>query len=127
MSHTDVTTVVTEGARVRIVYKDHAGEVTERVIDVERVWECKGGATCILAFCHRRGERRTFDQARILFAAPDSGSPLATFASDRPPGVPVPDGVLPVARDLGAAVARLNALLAYNPMESRWANENLTA
>jgi predicted DNA-binding transcriptional regulator YafY len=75
-----ITDVVTEGARIRIVYRDGANEITERVIDVERVWECKGGATCILAFCHRRNERRTFDQARILAAMTDDSTTITSFA-----------------------------------------------
>jgi hypothetical protein len=91
MSHTDVTTVVTEGSRVRIVYKDHADEITERVIDVERIYPCTSKGRCLVAaHCFLRNEYRHFDMARILFAMADTSTALITFAADRPPGLPVP-------------------------------------
>jgi hypothetical protein len=92
MSHTDVTTVVTEGSRVRIVYKDHADEITERVIDVERVYPCTSKGRCLVAaHCFLRNEYRHFDMARILFAMPDDDTTLVTFGpKSRPPGLPVP-------------------------------------
>lgn len=68
------------GKRVRIVYSDSAGEVTERVIDIERVYRSAAGATCIVGFCHRRGQTRTFNAANILAVMPDESTTIATFA-----------------------------------------------
>jgi predicted DNA-binding transcriptional regulator YafY len=79
MTTNTVAQTITEGSRVRIVYKDHANEITERVIDVERIWQARNGAMCVIAFCHRRGERRTFDESRILAAMPDDSTFIHTF------------------------------------------------
>ena len=70
--NTSVARVIREGNRYRIIYRDHGGEITERVIDVERIWQAGNGATCVMAHCHLRGERRTFDMARIIDAMPET-------------------------------------------------------
>lgn len=77
MSHTDL---IIFGKRVRIVYRDGAGEVTERVVDIERVYRSAKGDTLIVGFCHRRGQNRTFNAANILAAMPDDSTTIATFA-----------------------------------------------
>jgi predicted DNA-binding transcriptional regulator YafY len=77
MSTNDLLTL---GRRVRIIYKDQAGEVTERVIDVERIYTSGTGATVVIAFCHRRGATRTFDASRIIAAMPDDSTTITSFA-----------------------------------------------
>lgn len=80
MTQTDLLTL---GRRMRIVYRDGAGEVTERVIDVERVYTSGTGATVVIGFCHRRGATRTFDAANILAAMPDESITITTFAMSK--------------------------------------------
>jgi predicted DNA-binding transcriptional regulator YafY len=89
---TSIAQTVIEGAQVRIVYKDHADEITERVIDVERIYPCTSKGRCLVAaHCFLRNEYRHFDMARILFAMADTSTALVTFGpKTRPPGVPVP-------------------------------------
>jgi predicted DNA-binding transcriptional regulator YafY len=85
-----IAQTVTEGSRVRMIYKSVESGITERVVDVERVWTCKAGCTAFVGFCHTRGEHRTFNLANVLFAMADDDTTLVTFAADRPPGLPVP-------------------------------------
>jgi len=80
MSHTDLITL---GKRVRIVYRDAANEITERVIDIERVYTSGTGATVIIALCHRRGQTRTFDASRILAAMPDDSTTITSFSMSK--------------------------------------------
>jgi predicted DNA-binding transcriptional regulator YafY len=80
MSNTTVAQTIKQGGRFRIMYRDHENEITERVIDVDRIWEAKSGATCVFALCHRREQYRTFDLARIIAAMPDDSTTIATFA-----------------------------------------------
>jgi predicted DNA-binding transcriptional regulator YafY len=75
-----ITSIITQGGRFRIVYKDHQGEITERCIDVDRIWTSRNGATCVFALCHRRNAYRSFDMARILAAMPDDSTVVTTFA-----------------------------------------------
>jgi hypothetical protein len=85
-----IAQTITEGSRVRMIYKSAESGITERVVDVERVWTCKAGCTAFVGFCHARGEHRTFNLANVLFAMADTSTALVTFAADRPPGLPVP-------------------------------------
>jgi predicted DNA-binding transcriptional regulator YafY len=75
---------ITEGARYRIVYRDCHNEITERVIDVKRIYRCLTTRNIlVLAYCHRRGADRTFNGAGILFKeeTQETGIP-ATFGPD---------------------------------------------
>ena len=81
MSKNSVARIVTEGAQCRIVYCDGAGEITERVILVDRVYPCTSKGRClVVAHCFRRNEVRSFDMARILAAMPDDSTQITTFA-----------------------------------------------
>ncbi len=80
MSKQSVSQIVTEGAHCRIVYRDCQGEITERCVTVDRIWSARNGATCVFGLCHRRGQTRTFDMARILAAMPDESTQITTFA-----------------------------------------------
>lgn len=76
--------LITLGQRIRIIYKDGGGEVTERVIDIDRIYACTSKGRCLItAFCHRRGEYRTFDASRILVAMPDDSTVVTTFGQMR--------------------------------------------
>ncbi|MCA1668917.1 MAG: hypothetical protein LC793_16280 [Thermomicrobia bacterium] len=75
--------LLTLGRRCRIVYRAADGEITERVIDVERVYTSGTGATVVVAFCHRRGATRTFNAANILAAMPDDSTVTTTFGQMR--------------------------------------------
>ena len=73
--------LITLGQRIRIIYKDGAGEVTERVIDIDRIYACTSKGRClVVAHCFRRNEVRSFDMARILAAMPDDSTQITTFA-----------------------------------------------
>ncbi len=73
--------LITLGQRVRIVYKDGAGDVTERVIDIDRIYACTSKGRCLVtAYCHRRNEYRTFNADNILAAMPDESTTITTFA-----------------------------------------------
>jgi hypothetical protein len=82
MSHTQsIAQIITEGSRIKMVYRRADGEIAERVVDVERVWTGKGGETVFTGFCHRRQERRTFALAHVLWAMVDDGMPLRSFTA----------------------------------------------
>jgi predicted DNA-binding transcriptional regulator YafY len=53
------------GCRVRIQYIDASWRRTERVIEPLRTFRSRLGETYLEAFCHLRGERRTFRLDRI--------------------------------------------------------------
>lgn len=90
MSHTQYDTIITEGATVKMVYRSVESGITERIVTVDCVWECAHGMAFV-AFCQKRGTRRTFNMANVLFAMPADDAPLMTFGPQtRPPGVPVP-------------------------------------
>ncbi len=73
--------LITLGQRIRIVYMDGAGEITERVIDIDRIYRCTSKGRClVVAHCFRRNEVRSFDMARILDAMPDDSTQITTFA-----------------------------------------------
>lgn len=49
------------GRVVEIVYLDRAGQVTQRNIEIHRIWQGKIYATCL-----RSGARRTFNEENVL-------------------------------------------------------------
>jgi hypothetical protein len=58
-----------KGARYRIVYRSESGGVSERVVDVLDLRHATAGALYIRAFCHLRGQDRTFCSDRVLSAS----------------------------------------------------------
>ena len=80
MSTTTVTLIST-GGQFRIVYRDPQGEITERVIRVERIFTHEAtNSRLIVAWCYRRNAYRTFNAAGILAAMPDDSTTVASFA-----------------------------------------------
>lgn len=69
-----------ELGRVGIVYRDASGTETSRVISIirfENEW-LEGHPEMIVAFCHLRGQLRTFRLSRVLnFFDPESGEVLS--------------------------------------------------
>jgi len=56
------------GKRYLISYEAESGQRTERQIDLLGISASHGDATCLRAFCHLRGEERTFRSDRIVSA-----------------------------------------------------------
>jgi len=80
MAQQSIAQTVTEGSRVRIVYLDPQGEISERVIDVERIFTHEQtGNRLVVAFCWRRRALRTFNMRGILAAMPDDSVMIASF------------------------------------------------
>lgn len=87
------------GAQYRISYQSEAGPVTERTIDILRTSSSYDGTEYLRAYCHLRGEERTFRTDRVLRservgpapATPSYSAPAPhTWARPRPEPVPVP-------------------------------------
>lgn len=60
------TTLLRPGARARIAYRNADGESTERLIEVRSRFRSASGATYLRAWCHLRGEERTFREDRVV-------------------------------------------------------------
>jgi len=75
------------GRRVRIQYIDGSWRRTERVIEPLRTFRGRLGETYIEAFCHLRGERRTFRLDRIASWVVED---VQERVSARPPAPPPP-------------------------------------
>jgi predicted DNA-binding transcriptional regulator YafY len=76
----NVTEILSSERQVRIVYRDGAGELTERCIRVERIFTHEAtGHRLIVAWCYRRQAYRTFNAAHIVWAMPDDSTALSTF------------------------------------------------
>ncbi len=90
------------GCRVRIQYIDASYRRTERVIESLRTYRSRNGETYVEAFCHLRGEKRTFRLDRIA-------SWLVEEVRERVPArlgaAPAATGTVPCGR----AVSRLTA------------------
>lgn len=85
MSITSNVAQLVVGGLYTIVYRDAAGEISERDIEIEAGFVGKCGP-CYRAYCHLRGESRCFAVARILFAAPAHLVDRTTFgAAPEPP------------------------------------------
>jgi predicted DNA-binding transcriptional regulator YafY len=80
MTTNTVTQTIATGGTFRIVYRDGAGELTERCIRVERIFTHEAtGHRLIVAWCYRRQAYRTFNAAQIVWAMPDDSTALSTF------------------------------------------------
>lgn len=80
MTQQEITTLITTGGRFRIVYKDSANEITERVIDIERIFTHEHtNSRLLVAFCWRRRALRTFNMNNILAAMPDDSIAISSF------------------------------------------------
>jgi predicted DNA-binding transcriptional regulator YafY len=73
--------LISTGGQFRIVYKDGEGEISERVIRVERIFTHEAtNNRLIVAWCYRKNAYRTFNAAGILAAMPDDSTQITTFA-----------------------------------------------
>lgn len=82
-----ITELIEVGAMLRLVYSDVDGEITERVVRIERTMPNTKYGLAFFAHCYRRDAIRLFRADRVLAAMPDTSIALTTFASDRPPGI----------------------------------------
>lgn len=81
------------GKSYRIWYRSESGRVTERTIELLRVSRASDGRVFLKAFCHLRGEERTFRADRVLrsecLTVRVSAVPSTSTAIERPATVPV--------------------------------------
>jgi len=71
------------GTSARILYVNGDGRTSERTIDIIRRYTSRDGVTYLRAWCHLRGEERTFRTDRVL-AALESSRPSASPARPTP-------------------------------------------
>lgn len=76
MAQNQYRILFTPDAVIRMVYRAADGEITERIVEVERIHTMASGGTAIFAHCRRRNEARCFNLANVLFAMVDDGTPL---------------------------------------------------
>ena len=69
------------GTSYRLWYQSGSGRMTERTIDLIGLRRSSEGVVYLRAYCHLRGEDRTFRADRILYAEP---LPRATVGSCNP-------------------------------------------
>jgi len=75
-----VQKVLAANSRARIVYRDQAGEYTERVIDVQSMYrKQRDGRLYISAYCWLRNEQRTFAIDGVRYAEPAQSTVVARF------------------------------------------------
>jgi predicted DNA-binding transcriptional regulator YafY len=78
-----VLKVITENARVRMIYRTADGDISERVVDIGRIFTHEStGNRLVVGFCHRRHEQRTFNGENILWAMPDTETDVVTFGRE---------------------------------------------
>jgi predicted DNA-binding transcriptional regulator YafY len=78
-----VLKVITENARVRMVYRTADGDISERVVDIGRIFTHENtGNRLIIGFCHRRHEQRTFNGENIIAAMPETDTDVVTFGRE---------------------------------------------
>ncbi|HRW25340.1 MAG TPA: WYL domain-containing protein, partial [Spirochaetia bacterium] len=81
------------GKSYRIWYRSESGRVTERTIELLRVSRASDGRVFLKAFCHLRGEERTFRADRVLrsecLTVLVSAVSSTSTAIERPATVPV--------------------------------------
>lgn len=72
------------GKCYRITYASESGETSERYIDVIGMSQAYGDRLYIRAYCHLRGEARSFRAERIIHAALQAGAHGSYAASSIP-------------------------------------------
>lgn len=80
------------GSSVQIRYSNASGETSERRIDIKDVWN-RGSVTYVRAYCHRRGEDRTFRADRMTVIGDGVGAPqplIPSSAKTIPPRIAIP-------------------------------------
>ena len=99
------------GRRYRISYESGSGQASKRIIDLIRVSASPDGCVFLRAFCHLRGEERTFRADRVLHAA------LVAAPAPEPRATPA---ARPIARPefRRPAPAQMPAPAAREPMPS---------
>lgn len=97
MTATGFTSSLRPGTTARILYVNGYGETSERTIDVIRRSTARNGYTYVRAYCHLRGEERTFRGDRVLAVLE------RTADTQRRPPSPQPGTLRATARDQGTA------------------------
>ncbi len=88
------------GKSYRIWYRSESGDATERVIDLYRVFHAHDGRVFLKAYCHLRGEERTFRADRV-----SRSECLTLRTSVLPAAVPLLEKPAPAAVPVSVPIA----------------------